>query len=186
MPGTQRNAHRFGGDLVIPVGEFEIDSRGYVAFVYKFSNDTYVLECIPKVIWPHDEDGHVAEEQPAWDVSVEFIVKSLEGFWDTSLVPSPYKERLYETAVDALDCLLSEGTCADYFELKKYLAGFAHLALPRATARLHELFIEYIHTLIRDRKAQFIQGYWRNVISDPSHPLCKRRLLREFYELSES
>jgi hypothetical protein len=32
----------------------------------------------------------------------------------------------------------------------------------------------------RDHSASIIQRVWRRVISDPSHPACKRRLLREY------
>jgi hypothetical protein len=34
----------------------------------------------------------------------------------------------------------------------------------------------------RDHSASVIQRVWRRVISDPNHPVCKRRLLREYYE----
>jgi hypothetical protein len=41
---------------------------------------------------------------------------------------------------------------------------------------------DIVNIVKRDHSASIIQRVWRRVISDPDHPVCKRRLLREYEE----
>jgi hypothetical protein len=43
--------------------------------------------------------------------------------------------------------------------------------------RLERVMLDYAESAIK------IQSVWRKCISDPSHPACRRRLLREFNDL---
>lgn len=61
-------------------------------------------------------------------------------------------------------------------------AGYDH---PRVLQRLDALCDEAATARQRTRMARVIQLRFRDVISDPRHPMCRRRLLREFAGLAE-
>lgn len=50
---------------------------------------------------------------------------------------------------------------------------------------LDRLLDDYANTQLANRKAQVIQTYFRRVISDPYHDMCKRRLLFEFHNMTK-
>jgi ankyrin repeat protein len=55
-------------------------------------------------------------------------------------------------------------------------------ALIRAALRGHTVVVRLLIEARRRNAARMIQSRWRFIIADPNHPVCKRRLLREFAE----
>jgi hypothetical protein len=51
----------------------------------------------------------------------------------------------------------------------------------RAVADLRSLMVQ---TARRDKSARIIQQHFRSAVSDPTHPICQRRLLFEFQGLA--
>lgn len=62
-----------------------------------------------------------------------------------------------------------------------YQSGVAFPALERVMDVVFDALAEHMQ---RNRCAQRIQQRFRCVVSDPCHPVCKRRLVREFNELT--
>lgn len=56
--------------------------------------------------------------------------------------------------------------------------------LPKSHAQLNHLLDKEATRRQYNHAARCIQHYWRRVIADPTHPICQRRLLYEFYECS--
>lgn len=49
----------------------------------------------------------------------------------------------------------------------------------------HALYARSIKAIVEYRAATTVQAAWRRAISDPAHTLCRRRLIREFSEVSK-
>ena len=49
---------------------------------------------------------------------------------------------------------------------------------------LHEYGLQLPFEVKKDKAARMIQQIWMNAISNPSFGMCKRRLLREYREIS--
>lgn len=60
----------------------------------------------------------------------------------------------------------------------------AETRYPMVWDYLDRLLEDYASTQFTNKKAQVIQKYFRRVISDPYHDMCKRRLMYEFHNMT--
>lgn len=62
----------------------------------------------------------------------------------------------------------------------------------RVSANIQEIYYQVFHNLIREavileeHRARTIQRIWKTCVTDPTHPVCQRRLNREFTGLLET
>lgn len=69
-------------------------------------------------------------------------------------------------------------------EIKRYLSRMGSENLPNSGILLNELLIKESARRYWDKHAKVIQTKWRTAIVDPSKEVCRRRLLREFLDMS--
>ncbi len=79
-----------------------------------------------------------------------------------------------------LDCLFLN----DIRQVKAYMTYWEYQDFPKTKHALSVLLEDIAVKRLRIRKAMHIQRAWRCVVVDPCHVVCKRRLIREFIELS--
>ena len=61
--------------------------------------------------------------------------------------------------------------------LKRILENFLVMFVRSWVPRIENVLVENQHRI------ELIQRSWRRCVSDPNHPMCRRRLLREFQDL---
>lgn len=95
--------------------------------------------------------------------------------------------QLYNKAMEHLDGIVgspgfeSGDRVEDIQALKRYITcDPSKKLLPRTWQKLDELMEKEALARLQHRKTSFIQTRWRDVISDPCHPICQRRLMYEF------
>lgn len=65
-----------------------------------------------------------------------------------------------------------------------YKSALAHLEQWHSDQYSH-MVEEYMALLVKRNAARIIQRRWRQVITDPSHAACRRRLLQEYHALAQ-
>lgn len=95
--------------------------------------------------------------------------------------------QVYNKAMEHLDGIVnrpgfeSGDRVEDIQALKRYITcDPSKKLLPRTWQKLDELMEKEALARLQHRKTSFIQAKWRDIISDPCHPICQRRLMYEF------
>ena len=96
---------------------------------------------------------------------------------------------VYRRALEHLDGLVGSNSpgfesgdrVEDIQALKRYITcDPLKKLLPKTWQKLEELMEKESLARLQHRKTRFIQTKWRDVISNPCHPICQRRLMYEF------
>lgn len=94
--------------------------------------------------------------------------------------PIRFQEQVYHIGNAVLQSVVE--SCGDVHFAKHLWKTYRHEALGRSLDVLLEKEACMRHL---SSKARVIQSKWRRAISDPCHPICRRRLQREFTDLQE-
>lgn len=103
------------------------------------------------------------------------------------------KTEFYNKICEMISNIISRGTELDNTEkikmLKLYITRHTFVSpdeerLLGMHALLEDLMDKESTMRLRTRKALVIQNLWRQIVCDPSHDVCKRRLLHEFKDLT--
>jgi hypothetical protein len=103
-----------------------------------------------------------------------FPIRRWYGAGDGVLVLCASRDILKDTIMMALD--VPRPPEADRF-LERILENFLVMFVRSWLPRIEKVLMENQHRI------EVIQRSWRRCASDPNHPMCRRRLLREFQDL---
>ena len=119
----------------------------------------------------------IYEVRTAIEEAFMFHIRRWCAVPDVMLVLCASRDTLKDVIMMALDVPRPPPGAARYLEriLENFLVMFIRSWVPR----IEQVLIENQHHI------EIIQRKWRTCASDPNHPMCRRRLLREFEILKE-
>lgn len=181
---------------MVPLGTVNLRSFGKVHTmnVFLLINPTNIASIcyIERSMFPWVSNQYPYQtELPIVDVC-EYIFENYMYTW-SSITSNLVLMPVYNKALEYLDKVVGSGMLdsgnrlADIARLKQYVGcDPQHTLMPRTWQKLEELLeIESLYRF-KEHKSKTIQARWREVIVDPGHPICRRRLMYEFNEIVTS
>jgi len=117
----------------------------------------------------------IYEVRTAIEEAFMFHIRRWYGVGDVILVLCASRDILKDTIMMALD--VPRPPEADRF-LERILENFLVMFVRSWLPRIEQVLVENQHRI------EVIQRTWRRCASDPNHPACRRRLIRDFESLS--
>jgi hypothetical protein len=148
-------------------------------------------------------EGLVAPKDSSREVNVDDletlrrVIDGSDWFKMKVFIGVGMKTEFYKKICELITNIICQGTELDNTEkikmLKLYITRHTrHTFVSPDEERLlgmHALLDELMETessaRLRNKKAQVIQNVWRQIVCDPGHNVCKRRLLHEFQGLTD-
>lgn len=131
------------------------------------------------------------------EMIVKYLVNAIENYWGVDLrnpMSIEHRNTLITPAVTFLDNYIKENSKVlllnreykEYIEfLKDINARLCDFKLPNTIECLNEICEREADNRYVSAKVKFIQAAWRHAYYDPSHLVCKKRLMSEFLKLKE-
>lgn len=176
------------GIKLVPLTNFEIEMfdtiRVYVLLTVDNANKPSISFDSRGFEWITTSKLHKVET-PCRTIC-DYIYTSYMLCWPVVRCHSVLKH-VYRKAMEHLDGIVgspgfeSGDRVEDIQALKRYITcDPSKTLLPRTWQKLDELMEKEALARLQHRKTRCIQTKWRDVISNPFHPICQRRLLFEF------
>lgn len=178
--------------------DFQVIDSGMISY------HTAVLKCCQKGTWVNCHDvylSHIAtdvanmyQESTGTRVDMESFIELLKHVIrtkDTLYIRCniSFTKQLQQCAVECLDIVLSNmdrchmSVCEAAQHLKRHILSIPNEPLWRSMDRLESFLQHEAMHRFYNKRAATIQRIWRDVISNPYHDICKRRLMREFQSM---
>ncbi len=170
--------------IYIPLAVIRRDDDVYPFVIVHNNLDGYILAVMDEAVLLLESEGMAQK-----DVGFAYTRRQVLNMYFTTaksllLCNSGSGRFLMDLADPYVEKMLEDEAKASGNPIQ-YVKSFAtQTRYPLVHNYLDRLLEEYANKQFLCRKAHIIQKYFRRVISDPYHDMCKRRLLYEFHDLT--